>query len=67
MRNLDYKVERKLKNINILFDTAELLATNKIIDIKEIKDLVMPEIIRLANLFENFKERASNDYSAQRS
>lgn len=57
MRDLNYEVERKIKNINTLFDIAELLATSKAIEIKEIKDIVMPEIVRLANLFENFKER----------
>lgn len=56
MRDLNYKVEQRLKNIALLFEIAEIFAATKTIDVKEIKDLVMPEIVRLANLIENFKE-----------
>ena len=56
MRDLEDKAKRKLKNIDTLFDIAEILARNKTIDVTEIKGLVMLAIISLVNLFENFKE-----------
>lgn len=56
MNELKNKVDRRLKNINLLFDIAEILCRNKAISVEEVRDLVMSEIVKLANLYKEIEE-----------
>lgn len=56
MEELKAVIDKRLKNINLLFDIAESLCKSGAMSVDEIKSLVMSEIVKLSNLYRETEE-----------